>query len=95
MNSTLATVIILAADKSTAQLDFPFYFTAPASTDGTLPVTHYLTNGYFEDTELDTICNDSTWPRKVYFGALEVGLQKAGLMLVQEAVVETEATEAA
>jgi len=98
MNSTLATVVILAADKSTAQMDFPFYFTAPASADGTLPVTHYLTNGYFDDTELDTICNDSTWPRKVYFGALDVGLQKAGLMLVQEAAdvtVETEATEAA
>jgi hypothetical protein len=104
MNSTLATVIVLAADQAAAQLDFPFYFTAPASADGILPVTHYLTNGYFEDTELDTICNDSTWPRKVYFGALEVGLQKAGLMLVQEvqlvlevqeAAVETEATEAA
>jgi hypothetical protein len=93
MNSTLATVIILAADKSNAQLDFPFYFTAPASADGTLPVTHYLTNGYFEDTELDTICNDSTWPRKVYFGALEVSLQKAGLMLVQEVQELTESAE--
>jgi len=93
MNSTLATVIVLAADQAAAQLDFPFYFTAPASTDGTLPVTHYLTNGYFEDTELDTICNDSTWPRKVYFGALDVGLQKAGLMLVQEVQELTESAE--
>ena len=94
MNSTLATVVVVAIDLDSAQAAFPQYFTAPASADGTLPVTHYLTNGYFEDTELDTICNDSTWPRKVYFGALEVGLQKAGLMLVQEAAVETEATEA-
>lgn len=82
MNSTLATVTVLAADQEVAQAAFPEYFTAPASVTGELPVTHYLTNGYFDDTELDSICNDVTWPRKVYFGPLEVGLQKAGLILV-------------
>ena len=81
-SSTLATVIILAADQAAAQADFPAYFNAPASPDGQPPITNYLTNGYFDDTELDTICNDVTWPRKVYFGSLETGLQKAGLMLV-------------
>jgi hypothetical protein len=85
MNSTLATVIVLAADQAAAQADFPEYFTAPASAEGTAPATHYLTNGYFEDSELDTICNDVTWPRKVYFGPLDVGLQKAGVMLAQPA----------
>lgn len=87
MNSTLATVIVLAADQAAAQADFPEYFTAPASAEGTAPATHYLTNGYFEDSELDRICNDVTWPRKVYFGPLDVGLQKAGLMLMQQEVV--------
>ena len=81
-DSTLATVIVLAADQAAAQADFPDYFNAPASPDGTAPATHYLTNGYFDDNELDTICNDVLWPRKVYFGPLDVGLQKAGLMLV-------------
>lgn len=84
MNSTLATVVVLAADREVAQAAFPEYFTAPASATGELPATHYLTNGYFDDTELDSICNDVSWPRKVYFGALDVGLQKANLMLVQE-----------
>lgn len=86
-DSTLATVIVLAADQAAAQADFPDYFNAPASAEGTAPATHYLTNGYFEDSELDTICNDVTWPRKVYFGPLDVGLQKAGLMLMQQEVV--------
>jgi hypothetical protein len=81
-SSTLATVIVLAADQAAAQSDFPDYFNAPASPDGQPPITNYLTNGYFDDNELDTICNDVTWPRKVYFGSLETGLQKAGLMLV-------------
>ena len=82
MDSTLATVVVLAADQAAAQADFPAYFNAPASPDGQPPITNYLTNGYFDDNELDTICNDVTWPRKVYFGSLEVGLQEAGLMLV-------------
>ena len=81
-SSTLATVIVLAADQAAAQADFPDYFNAPASPDGQPPITNYLTNGYFDDNELDTICNDVLWPRKVYFGSLETGLQKAGLMLV-------------
>jgi hypothetical protein len=81
-DSTLATVIVLAADQAAAQADFPAYFNAPASPDGQPPITNYLTNGYFDDNELDTICNDVLWPRKVYFGSLETGLQKAGLMLV-------------
>ena len=81
-SSTLATVVIAAADQAAAQADFPDYFNAPASPDGQPPITNYLTNGYFDDNELDTICNDVTWPRKVYFGSLETGLQKAGLMLV-------------
>jgi hypothetical protein len=88
MNSTLATVVVLAADQAAAQADFPAYFNAPASPDGQPPITNYLTNGYFDDNELDTICNDVTWPRKVYFGTLETGLQKAGLMLVTETVPE-------
>lgn len=82
-DSTLATVIVLAADQAAAQVDFADYFTAPASADGTAPATHYLTNGYFDDNELDTICNDVTWPRRVYFGSLDVTLAKAGLVLVQ------------
>jgi hypothetical protein len=82
MDSTLATVVVLAADQAAAQADFPDYFNAPASPDGQPPITNYLTNGYFADDELDTICNDVLWPRKVYFGSLETGLQKAGLMLV-------------
>jgi hypothetical protein len=88
-DSTLATVVVLAADQAAAQADFPAYFNAPASPDGQPPITNYLTNGYFADDELDTICNDVTWPRKIYFGSLETGLQKADLMLVfPEPIIE-------
>ena len=83
MDSTLATVVIAAADQAAAQADFPDYFTAPASADGAAPATHYLTNGYFDDTELDRICNDVAWIRWIYFGSLDVTLAKAKLALVQ------------
>lgn len=79
MESTLATVIIAAADQATAQVDFPEYFNASVSPDGKLTIKNYLTNKYFDDNELDNIGNNVTWPRKVYFGTLEVGLQKSGL----------------
>ena len=82
MNSTLATVIVAAADQAAAQADFPDYFFTGLSADGPAPATHFVTNGYFDDDELAKIVNDVTWPRKVYFGPMDTTLAQAGMKLV-------------
>ena len=66
---THATVIVADADKAAAQADLGEGFFATAlSADGTEPVTHWMSSGPFYNTELNRICNESAWPRKVYFG---------------------------
>lgn len=87
MNSTLATVIVAAADQAAAQADFPEYFFTGLSADGTAPATNFVTNGYFGDDELAKIVNDVTWPHLVYFGDFQSALDKAGLKLVAAVVV--------
>jgi len=82
--STYATVCVAAADLSAAQAQFPDFFTAPMSPDGTAPATHYLSSGFYFDTELDTLVNEVTWPRRVVFGDTQTALSKLGLVLVQE-----------
>ena len=84
MNSTLATVIVAAADQAAAQTDFPEYFFTGLSADGTEPATHFVTNGYFGDDELAKIVNDVTWPSKVYFGDFQDALNEAGLKLINQ-----------
>ena len=83
-SSTLATVIVAAADQAAAQTDFPGYFFTGLSADGAAPATRFVTNGYFGDDELTKITNDVTWPRKVYFGEFQAALSEAGLVLVAE-----------
>lgn len=84
MNSTLATVIVAAADQAAAQTDFPDYFFTGLSADGTAPATHFVTNGYFGDDGLAKIVNDVTWPRKVYFGDFQDALNEVGLKLINQ-----------
>ena len=66
---THATVIVADADKATAVSDLGEGFFATAlSADGTEPATHWMSSGPFNNDELNRICNDVAWPRKVYFG---------------------------
>ena len=66
---THATVIVADADKAAAQADLGDGFFATAlSATGAEPVTHWMSSGPFENEELNRVCNDVTWPRKVYFG---------------------------
>ena len=69
---TYATVIIAAADQAAAQAEYPDYFSAGyyEAAEGADPtvVTSYGTSGPFDNTELQDIINNVTWPRKVYFG---------------------------
>lgn len=68
MTSTFATVIVAAADQAAAQADLPGHFTSAYAADAAGPATHYVSSGFFFDTELDMIVNEAEWPRKVYFG---------------------------
>ena len=88
MNSTLATVIIEADDQTEALKDFPEYFFTGLSATGISPATHFVTNGYFADEELNKIVNDVAWPRKVYFGELQEVINQQGLVLVNDSPVE-------
>lgn len=83
MNYTFATVF--AFDQAAAQSDFPEYFQASASADGLAPATAWLTSGPFSNEELQVICNQVLWQKKVYFGNdPQAALAAEGLMLVQE-----------
>ena len=83
---THATVIVADADKAAAVSDLGEGFFATAlSADGTEPATHWMSSGPFSNDELNRICNDVAWPRKVYFGQDWVSAIAAeGLMQVVE-----------
>lgn len=97
-NFTFATIVITEADKSTAQADLgPGYFSSALSPTGTLPVTHYLASGAWDNTQLNNICNnvwldtDNTtlrplgWTYTIQFGDNWQGfLDTLGLKPVQE-----------
>ena len=78
---TFATVIIAAADQAAAQTDFPGMFTAGYTNDPEQPevATHYVSSGWFYDSELGTIVNDVTWPRTVKFGDAQAALASLNL----------------
>ena len=86
MTSTFATVIIPAESQAAAQADLPGHFTAAYAADSTGPATHYVSSGFFFDTELDMIVNEAEWPRRVRFGDAVVVLADLGLVPVVEPV---------
>lgn len=75
-NSTFATVIIPAGAQAAAQADLPGHFDAAYTTDptGAQPVTHYVSSGWWLDTELDFIVNTAAWPKVVKFGDVQAAL---------------------
>ena len=85
MDYTYCTIVIPAAALKLARADYPNYFNAGYSADGSAPATSYAQSGPFANTELDDISNEQKWPRKMYFGnnTQEV-LTTLGLMPVQE-----------
>ena len=82
--STFATVIITAADQAAAQTDLPGMFTAGYTNDKDAPevATHYVSSGWFFDTELDQIVNEVTWYNIVKFGDAQTALSGMGLIPV-------------
>lgn len=86
MSSTYATVAVLAENLTEAQERFPGFFTAAMSSTGEAPATHFVSSGYYLDTELDALVNDVAWPRRVVFGDTQAALAKLGLMAVQEPI---------
>lgn len=82
MTSTFATVIVAAADQAAAQADLPGHFTAAYAADSTGPATHYVSSGFFFNSELDMIVNEATWKKVVRFGDAAVALADLGLVPV-------------
>lgn len=84
MSYTNATVIIAAADKEAAQVDFPGSFVsglyvAAEGADSTV-ATNYICSGLWSDSDLSKVVNDVTWPRKVYFGDVQTVLTTLNLL---------------
>lgn len=86
MDSTFATVVIKAVDQTAAQTDFNGLFTAAFTDNPEQPsvATHYVSSGYFYNTELDFIVNEATWPKTVRFGDAAQALTDLGLQSVVE-----------
>ena len=82
---TFATVIIADADKQQAQQDLgDGFFTVPLSSDGQEPATNWMSSGPFNDSELNFVVNEATWPKKIYFGQdWQKALDAEGLKVVQ------------
>ena len=83
---THATVIVADADKAEAVSDLGEGFFATAlSADGTEPATHWMSSGPFNNDELNRICNDVAWPRKVYFSQdWQAAIDAHGLKVLEE-----------
>lgn len=82
--STFATVVITVANQEQAQADLPGHFTAGYSETGEAPATAYVDSGYWFSSEMDFIVNETSWPKKVYFGDAQAALDSMGLKPVQE-----------
>lgn len=85
MNSTQAIVIIADADKSQALADLTEgLFTVPLSADGNMPVTHWMSSGWFLNEQLDKICNEVAWPKTIRFGTeWQNAIDQAGLKVIE------------
>jgi hypothetical protein len=90
MSSTYATVVIEAQYQAAAQADTTdLHFIVGYSSDGLEPVTNYVDSGWWFNEERDTIVNDDTWPKQVFFGDdLQTVLTDLGLTLVNIEPVE-------
>ena len=88
MSYTNATVIILAADKASAQEDFPGSFNSGfyADVEGVDPfvATHFVCSGLWTDSDLSKVTNDVLWSRKVYFGDVQGILDSVNLKPVEQ-----------
>ena len=84
-NYTFATVIVADADKAAAQADLgDGFFVTALSADGTEPATHWMSSGPFDNEELNRICNDVAWPRRVTFGQdWQLAIEAHGLMVLE------------
>ena len=82
MNSTNLTIIIAAADQAAAQADFPDYFSTGASATGEAPASHYFTQGYFSNAEVDFINNKATWDSMIRCPDWQVALAGEGLQMI-------------
>lgn len=85
MNSTFASIFVIADNQEAAQSELGTgFFTTPLSETGQAPATHYWSTGYFLDSELDTVVNDSTWLLRVKFGDAQAALNSMKLLPVCE-----------
>ena len=88
MSYTNATVIILAADQTAAQEDFPGSFNSGfyADVEGADPftATHFVCSGLWTDPDLSKVTNDVLWSRKVYFGDVQGILDSLNLKPVEQ-----------
>ena len=83
MNSTNLTIIIAAADQAAAQKDFPDYFNTGASATGEAPATHYFTQGFFSNQEVDFINNEATWDSMIRSPEWQQALAGEGLKMIE------------
>lgn len=83
---TFATVIVTDTEKAKAQSDLgEGFFTTGLSSSGASPATHWMSSGAFENAELDRICNEVAWKKRVYFGQdVQSLLTAAGLCLITD-----------
>lgn len=56
-------------------------------------VTHYVDSGFWYDHELDTIVNETTWPKTVRFGDAQAALASLNLKPAVLPVPESPVTE--
>jgi len=92
--NTKATVVIAQADQEAAQLDFPGMFTAgfcKSNAEDKTVASHYVSSGFFFDSELDKIVNEVTWGRYVKFGDVYQVLAELDLVQCEEVQNEPEA----
>lgn len=82
MTSTFATVVIPSESQAAAQADLPGHFTSAYAADSTGPATHYVSSGFFFNSELDMIVNEATWQKVVRFGDAGTALADLGLVPV-------------
>ena len=89
-NFTFATVVIGAADQAQAQADLgDGFFNTPLSATGEAPATNLMSSGPFDNSEMDKICNQVAWPKKVYFGQdWQAAVVSEGLQIIQAVATE-------
>lgn len=84
MNSTNLTILIAAADREEAQADMGAdYFNAPASPTGAEPATHYFTQGFWLNSEVDKINNVVAWDSLIRAPEWEMALAAEGLQYIR------------